>query len=132
MQQQIAQLQMAVDSAVPGYKIRTLALPLGLWPRNRELAHKGSWTDPKSKRTIAYDYGAVLEVAGGPARSPHDPQFNPLSLPRVQVYVDELQKTLDYLDKTGTRYVSDGNPNAVARKPATTSADSSARRTSQP
>ena len=92
VQQQIAQLQMAVDSAVPGYKIRTLALPLGLWPKNRELAHKGSWTDPKSKRTISYDYDAVLEVAGGPARSPHDPQFNPLSLPRVQVYVDELRE----------------------------------------
>jgi len=133
VQQQIAQLQMAIDSAVPGYRIRTLALPLGLWPKNRELAHKGSWTDPKSKRTIAYDYNAVLEVAGGPARSPHDPQFNPLALPRVQVYVDELEKTLDYLDKSGSRYVSDGNPNVVARKaPATTASDSSGRRTSQP
>jgi hypothetical protein len=132
VQQQIAQLQMAVDSAVPGYRIRTLALPLGLWPKNRDLAHKGSWTDPKSKRTIAYDYNAVLEVAGGPARSPHDPQFNPLALPRVQVYVDELEKTLDYLDKSGSRYVSDGNPNVVARKAPATSADSSGRRTSQP
>jgi hypothetical protein len=132
VQQQIAQLQMAVDSAVPGYRIRTLALPLGLWPKNRELAHKGSWTDPMSKRTISYDYNAVLEVAGGPARSPHDPQFNPLALPRVQVYVNELEKTLDYLDKSGTRYVSDGNPNVVAPKSSPTATDSSHRRTSQP
>ncbi len=130
VQQQIAQLQMAVDSAVPGYKIRTLALPLGLWPKNRELAHKGSWADPKSKRTISYDYDAVLEVSGPPARSPHDPEFNGLKLPRVQVLGNELEKTLDYLEKTGTRYVSDGNPAVVARKPAAAPRDSTGRRTS--
>ena len=108
VQEQIARLDMAVDSAVPGYKIRTLALPLGLWPKNRALTHTGSWTDPKSKRTISYKYDAVLEVAGGPARSPYDPQFNGHALPRVQVYANELQRTLDELDKNNTRYVSDG------------------------
>lgn len=115
VQEQIARLQLAVDSVVPGYRIRTLALPLGLWPKNRALAHKGSWTDPKSGKTTAYDYSAVLEVAGGPARSPHDPQFNPLSLPRVQVNAKEMEQAIDYLDKTRTRYVSDGNPNVVAK-----------------
>lgn len=115
VQQQIAQLQMAVDSAVPGYEIRTLALPLGLWPKNKELAHKGSWTDPKSGKTITYDYDAVLEVAGGAARSPYDPQFNGHALPRVQVNGKEMEQTLDMLDRTKTRYVSDGNPNTVAK-----------------
>lgn len=115
VQEQIARLQLAVDSAVPGYRIRTLALPLGLWPKNRTLAHRGSWTDPRTNQTISYDYDAVLEVAGGPARSPHDPQFNPLSLPRVQVYITELERTINYLDKTQTRYVSDGNPNTIAK-----------------
>lgn len=115
VQEQIARLQLAVDSAVPGYQIRTLALPLGLWPKNRELAHQGSWTDPKTNKTVSYDYSAVLEVAGGPARSPHDQQFNPLSLPRVQVYLTELERTINYLDKTKTRYVSDGDPNTIAK-----------------
>ena len=110
VQQQIAQLQLAVDSAVPGYKIRTLALPLGLWPKNRELAHKGSWTDPKSKRTITYNYDAVLEVSGGPARSPYDPQFDGHKLPRVQVNAKEMEQSLDMLDKMKNRYVSDGKP----------------------
>ena len=54
-------------------------------------------------------------VAGGPARSPHDPQFNPLALPRVQVNQKEMESAIDYLDKTKTRYVSDGNPTSIAR-----------------
>ena len=118
VQEQIARLQLAVDSAVPGYRIRTFALPLGLWPKNRELAAKGSWTDPRTGRTITYNHDVILEVAGGPNRSPHDPQFNGHSVNRVQVYGNELEKTLDYLDRSGTRYVSDGDPNTVARRPA--------------
>src|SRR3712207_2604018 len=77
VQEQIARGQMGIDSAVPGYKVRTFALPQGLWPKNRQLAWRGSWTDPKSKRTITYDHDAVLEVSGGPARSPYDPSFKP-------------------------------------------------------
>ena len=113
VQEQIARLDMAVDSAVPGYKIRTLALPLGLWPKNKELAWKGSWTDPKSKRTITYNYDAVLEVSGGPQRSPHDPQFNSKSLNRVQATEPEWSRTLKQME--ASRYVSDGDPNKVAR-----------------
>ena len=48
VQEQIARLQLAVDSAVPGYRVRTLALPLGLWPKSRDLAQRGTWTDPKT------------------------------------------------------------------------------------
>jgi hypothetical protein len=118
VQEQIARLAMSVDSAVPGYKMRTMALPLGLWPKNRALASKGSWTDPRSKRTIEYDYDAVLEVAGGPARSPHDPAFNPLKTPRLQVIGDAIARTIDRLEKSGNAYISDGNPATVARPAA--------------
>ena len=120
VQEQIARLQMAVDSAVPGYRIRTLALPLGLWPKNRELAWKGSWTDPKSKRTITYNHDVVLEVSGGPNVSPYDPKFDGHSVDRLQVTQNDLVKAMDYMDKTGTRYVSDGNPNSVAARQPTT------------
>jgi hypothetical protein len=116
VQEQIARLQLAVDSAVPGYRIRTFALPLGLWPKNRALAQKGSWKDPKSGRVVTYDHDVILEVSGGSNVSPHDPKFDGLSVDRVQVYANELVKTLDYLDKSGTRYVSDGNPSTVARR----------------
>ena len=124
VQEQVARGEMAIDSAVPGYDVRTIALPLGLWPKNRPLAWQGAWTEKKTGRVFRYEYDAVLEVAGGPARSPHDPQFNPRSIPRFIVHHNELEKLLDQLDRHRTRYVSDGDASRVAR-PATASAPSS-------
>jgi peptidoglycan/xylan/chitin deacetylase (PgdA/CDA1 family) len=115
VQEQIARGQMAIDSAVPGYKVRTFALPLGVWPKNRALAKSGSWTDPKSKKVVRYDYDAILEVAGGPTESPYDPKFNPLSIKRVQAVGNLIESTLNSLDKNGKRYVSDGDPKTVAK-----------------
>lgn len=110
VRQQIARGALAIDSAVSGYAVRTFALPLGVWPKNRELAREGSWRDPRSGRDVQYKYDAVLMVAGGPARSPFDPLFDPYRLPRVQVYGNELEKLLDQLDRTRTRYVASGVP----------------------
>ena len=118
----IARGNMAIDSAVPGYKVRTFALPLGMWPQNRELAKRGTWKDAKG-RTVSYANDAILEVGGGPSRSPYDPQFNPMSIPRVQVIGDSaVSRTLTAIEKHGQRYVSDGNPKTVAKPPVTTAA----------
>ncbi|HSJ64685.1 MAG TPA: polysaccharide deacetylase family protein [Gemmatimonadaceae bacterium] len=108
VQEQIARGVMAIDSAVPGYRVRTLALPLGVWPKNRELAVRGSWRDPKSGRVVEYHFDAVLEVAGYPVPGPAAPGFTPLSLDRVQVYGDRLEQTLDQLERSGQRWVSGG------------------------
>ena len=105
VQHQIAGNMVAIDSAVPGYKIRTLALPYGLWPKNRQLAWQGTWTDPKTGQAHPYHFDAVLEVAGGPTRSPYDPQFNPHSITRVQAVGNDIHNVLDQLDKTNTRFV---------------------------
>jgi hypothetical protein len=105
VQQQIAGNAMGIDSAVPGYKIRTMALPYGLWPKNRPLAWQGSWTDPKTGKTHDYKFDAVLEVSGGPTRSPYDPQFNPKSINRIEAIGDDIPKTLTRLDQTKTRFV---------------------------
>ncbi|HEX3160029.1 MAG TPA: polysaccharide deacetylase family protein [Gemmatimonadaceae bacterium] len=129
VQEQIARGDMAIDSAVPGYRVRTFALPLGVWPKNRALAASGSWTDPKTKRVVRYQYDAVLEVAGGPTRSPYDPQFNPRSILRIPVIGDAVRKELDQLERAGTAYVSDGDPKTVARKaPAAATAASAPQR----
>ncbi len=117
VQEQIARGEMAIDSAVPGYNVRTFALPLGVWPKNRALVKSGSWTDPKTGKAFRYDNEAILEVAGGPTESPHDPKFNPLSIKRIEVFGNQLENVLDRLDKNASRYVSDGNPATVA-KPA--------------
>ena len=119
VQEQIARGVMAIDSAVPGYKVRTFALPLGVWPKNRQLAWRGSWTDPKSGRTVKYEFDAVLEVAGGPARGPNDPEFKvPGNFRRIEVIGDAIPRTIDQLEKAGTRYVSDGDPRRIARPAA--------------
>lgn len=125
VQEQIARLALAVDSAVPGYKMRSMALPQGLWPKNRALASKGSWKDPKSGKTVTYNYEAVYEVAGGPSQSPHDPAFHPLSTNRIQVIGDAIERTINRLEKSGNAYISDGNPATVARPSATSSASTS-------
>ena len=120
VQEQIARGQLAIDSVVPGFKVRTFALPLGVWPKNRALAKQGSWTDPKKGTVVRYNNEAILEVSGGPTRSPYDPQFNPLSITRVQAVGNDPVRTLDQLDKNGNRYVSDGNPAVVAKLAAPT------------
>jgi len=108
VQEQIARGAMAIDSAVPGYKIRTFALPQGLWPKNRALAWQGSWTDRKTGKTISYSNETVLEVSGGPVRSPFDPQFDKTKLTRLIVSGMELERALDRLDASKTRFVWDG------------------------
>lgn len=119
VQEQLARGVMAIDSAVPGYQVRSLALPYGLWPKNRALTRGGSWTDPKSKKVVRYKHEAVFEVAGGPARSPHDPLFDAGKLPRVPLQGGtNLTTTLNEMDKPGSkwaRYISDGNPNTIAK-----------------
>ncbi len=107
VQEQIARAQLAVDSAGTGARMRTLALPLGIWPANRALLKQGSWTDPRSGRTTSYALDAILMVAGGPARSPFDPQFDAMRIPRVQVFANELELVLDRLDRGGLRFVQD-------------------------
>lgn len=117
VQEFIARGDMAIDSAVPGYKVRTFALPLGMWPQDRSLAVAGSWTDPKSKKTIRYKYDAVLEVSGNPNESPYDPKFDFRSVNRQIMFKNALEVVLNRLDTPGPsgRYVSDGDPKTVAR-----------------
>ena len=106
VQEQIARNAMGIDSAVPGYKIRTMALPYGLWPKNRPLAWHGSWTEPKTGRTHSYNFEAVLEVSGGPALSPYDPKFDPKKINRIEAIGDDIRRQLARLDSTRTRFVA--------------------------
>ncbi|GAC1649939.1 MAG: polysaccharide deacetylase family protein [Gemmatimonadaceae bacterium] len=108
VQEQIARGALAIDSAVPGYRVRSFALPLGIWPKNHALAKRGEWRDPKTGRITRYDFDAIFEVWGHSVPSPRDPKFNPLSLQRLQVTGQALERELDMLDRTGQRYVSAG------------------------
>jgi len=111
VQEQIARGAMAIDSAVAGYRVRTFALPQGLWPKNRALAREGRWTDPHSHQVITYKFDAVLDVTGPPSASPYDTAFHAGSIPRIQVIGDNLASWLDRIEKT--RYQPDGRPRSA-------------------
>ena len=124
VQQQLARGQLAIDSAVPGYQVRTMALPLGMWPKNRPLAWEGSWTDPKSGRTVRYHFDSVLEVSGNPNANPYLTGFDAHRIHRQIMTGNALEATLNRLDKPGpnSRYISDGDPKTVAKPVAEASA----------
>jgi peptidoglycan/xylan/chitin deacetylase (PgdA/CDA1 family) len=114
VQEQIARGQLAIDSAVPGYKVRTFALPLGVWPKNRALAQRGEWRDPKSGVVTRYDYDAILEVAGGPSVSPFDPAFNAHAIKRFNVFFNSVDSLVARLERGANGYVAGGAPAPVA------------------
>jgi peptidoglycan/xylan/chitin deacetylase (PgdA/CDA1 family) len=110
VQEQIARGVLAIDSAVAGYRVRTFALPLGVWPKNRALAQAGQWTDPRTGRTVTYHFDAVLEVSGPAMASPFDAAFNALAIHRFQVIGNNLAAMLDKLEPL--RFVSAGKAGA--------------------
>lgn len=116
VQEQIARGQLAIDSAVPGYRVRTFALPLGVWPKDRALAQRGEWRDPKGGSVTRYDHDAVLEVSGGPSVSPFDPAFNAQAIKRFNVYFNAVDSLVARLERGGNGYVVPPSP-AVAAAP---------------
>jgi len=118
--QQIAQGQLAIDSAVPGYKVTAMALPLGMWPKDKAVAWHGSWTNPKTGQSISYDFNTVFEVSGSPNVSPYRPDFDPHHTHRQIMSGDALTNVLKRLDQAGpaSRYISDGDPKTIARPAA--------------
>jgi hypothetical protein len=91
------------------YELVTFALPLGMWPRNRELAWRGTYRDGKT-----YQHTTILEVTGGPNVSPFHRDYNPRSVNRFIVAPNALERQLDRWEQNpANRYVSDGDPNTV-------------------
>jgi hypothetical protein len=110
VQDQIGSGQDSIKAYLPeDYEIVTFALPLGMWPKNRQLAWQGTYRGGKTYRKLA-----VLEVTGGSNESPFDTRFNPRSIKRLIVAPGALERQLDAYDRNpGRRFVSDGDPNTV-------------------
>jgi len=112
VRQQLATAQEWIQKDVPGYRIRTLALPMGAFPKDLRWAIEGV----EGKTTYRHD--AILMVAGGAASSPHARSFDPYHLPRIQATDPELAYWLNYFDKNPQeRYVSDGDPAVITVPP---------------
>jgi hypothetical protein len=111
VQDQVGSGQDSIMAYLPDdYEIVTFALPLGMWPKNRQLAWQGTYRDDRSYRNLA-----VLEVTGGPSPSPFDTRFDPHSVKRLIVAPGALERQLDAYDRNPSRrYVSDGDPGTVS------------------
>lgn len=105
---QLAQAQQWIQRHVPGYRLRTLALPMGAYPR--ELA----WAVWGSVNGTTYQHDAILMVAGGPAPSPFSRRFDPYRLPRIQALEAEIGRWLRYFERhPEERFVSEGDPSTL-------------------
>lgn len=105
---QIAQAQQWIHRHVPGYRLRTLALPMGAYPRDPAWAIRGSVDG------VSYQHDAILMVSGGAAPSPFSRRFDPYRLPRIQALESELRYWLRYFAQhPEERFVSDGDPAVV-------------------
>jgi peptidoglycan/xylan/chitin deacetylase (PgdA/CDA1 family) len=105
---QIAEAQQWIQRLVPDYRIRTIALPHGVYPKNVDWAMRGA------AKGTTYSHDAILMVAGGPAMSPFDRKFEPTRLPRIQAVETDLTFWLRYFDRNPQeRFVSDGDPGTI-------------------
>lgn len=110
VQSQLALCQKAVQEYLPGYTMTSLALPFGVWPKDRSLVYAGS------SKGVSYRNEAVVLVGSGPVPSPFAKSFNPLALERIQAgdtpwgpgaYIKRFQKNPQM------RFVSDGIKNQI-------------------
>jgi hypothetical protein len=115
VKKQLATAVQNVQAVLPGYKVHTLALPFGVYPKDINLAVDGSY------KGITYHNDAILRVTGGPAFSPFDSRWDPLHLPRIQAGNDVKRMVDGFKKRPDEVYVSDGKPDTVscraARKP---------------
>ena len=105
---QIATAQEWIQRHVPGYRPRTLALPMGSFPRDLR------WAATGGTNGAAYRHDAILMVSGGAALSPYARNFDPYHLPRIQALEGEISGWLTHFERhPNERYVSDGDPSTI-------------------
>ena len=108
VRKQLLEAQDWVQKHLPGYRFRTLALPMGAYPK--ELG----WAVSGGLNGRAYRHDAILMVAGGAALSPHARGLDLYRLPRIQATEAELGSWISYFDKrVDERYMSDGDPGTI-------------------
>lgn len=107
VQEEIAGCAAEIKKLVPGATVDTLALPMGIAPRNKSLSVQGNFKGTR------YHNRAVMLVGAEPARAPIAKRFNPMKIPRIQALEGPSGSTfwLDRLKaKSSGRYISDGDP----------------------
>jgi peptidoglycan/xylan/chitin deacetylase (PgdA/CDA1 family) len=108
VQRELAGGLTVITKAVPGARVTTMALPFGAHPHDRALAARGA----------GYRFAGVLLVGAGPAKSPYSAGFNALEVPRIRSGLrtgDQLFTSTYWLPRLQkTRFISDGDPDAIS------------------
>ena len=108
MREQVAEAQVWVQRHVPDYKLRTLALPHGVYPKDLR------WVQEGNAKGTTYRTDGVLMVAGGPAPSPFAKTFDPMRIPRIQAIETDMGAALKHFEANPSdRYVSDGDATTI-------------------
>lgn len=121
VQRELARGAQNIRDAVPDAEVRTMSLPLGLWPDDRSLVAEGSHDG------IGYRHDGVLLVGSNPAPSPFHADFDGLAVPRIRSLPpdsydpddpDGLMTSGYWFDvfeqAPERRYVSDGDPDTIS------------------
>ncbi|MGW6698346.1 polysaccharide deacetylase family protein [Nocardia sp. NPDC055049] len=112
VQRELVQNVRAVTTAAPGAAVRTMALPLGIHPRDHALATAGHWDG------TSYRFDAVMLVGSNPAPAPYG-AVDPGGVPRIRsgrgaVPFDSAY-WLDWLAANpDQRYTADGDPARIS------------------
>ncbi len=112
VQRELVQNVRAITAAVPGIDVRTMALPLGVFPSDHALAAAGTWEG------TAYRFDTVLLVGANPAPSPYGPVDHG-AVPRIRSGRGEVPFDSAYwLDRLAAdpaqRYTADGDPARIS------------------
>jgi peptidoglycan/xylan/chitin deacetylase (PgdA/CDA1 family) len=113
VQQEVGENQKMIEELIPGYKMTTLALPLGHTTSSdlKGFIAKGEYEGVK------YENAGLMLVGAEAAPVPVSTKFKPLAIPRVRYTGMKAEDCdLNYWLKNLSRseqYVSDGNPDTI-------------------
>jgi peptidoglycan/xylan/chitin deacetylase (PgdA/CDA1 family) len=101
---ELAVSQDRIEALVPGYRVRSLALPYGIYPADISLLKEGY----APSEDLTYRYEAVVTLRAKPALSPFSAEFDPLFIPRVQAIQSQLDIWFSYYERHPERYYTSG------------------------
>jgi peptidoglycan/xylan/chitin deacetylase (PgdA/CDA1 family) len=108
---EVGEAQRLLTQAEPSVKISSIALPFGVYPRDKKL-----W--PGLIKGTGYSYKAALLAAWEPTPSPAAKNFAPLRLTRItpEDIVNGLANWITRLERVSpyAPYVSDGDPSCLS------------------
>jgi hypothetical protein len=109
--EQLGKAVQAIDSYLPNYNVKVLALPLGEKPKDPTWDRDGTWNG------IHYHNESVMRETGGPTVTPNSVGWDPYNVTRIQatnMQLDWEKSYLAYFDQhPDQRYVSSGDPHLV-------------------